>query len=58
MYIYDFQKLETIRSFDDNIYNSKIGINEVEMDQTNLLENMIEFNNKSRPKTKDGQDKK
>ena len=28
------------------------------MDQTNLLENMIEFNNKSRPKTKEGKDKK
>ena len=34
-------------SFGDNIYISKISINQTEMDQTNLLENMIELNNKS-----------
>ena len=28
------------------------------MDQTNLLENMVKFNNKSRPKTKEGKYKK
>ena len=28
------------------------------MDQNNLLENIIEFNNKPRPKTKEGKDKK
>ena len=28
------------------------------MDQTNLLENIMEFNNKSKPKTKEGKDKK
>ena len=28
------------------------------MDQTNLLENMVKFNNQSRPKTKEGKDKK
>ena len=28
------------------------------MDQANLLENMIKFNNKSRPKTNEGKDKK
>ena len=28
------------------------------MDQTNLLENIVKFNNKSRPKTKKGNDKK
>ena len=28
------------------------------MDQTNLLENMVKFTNKSRPKTKEGKDKK
>ena len=35
-------------SFGDNIYISKISINQTEMDRTNLLENMIELNNKSR----------
>ena len=28
------------------------------MDQINLLENMVKFNNKSRPKTKEGKDEK
>ena len=28
------------------------------MDQTNLLKNMVKFSNKSRPKTKEGKDKK
>ena len=28
------------------------------MNQTNLLENMVKFTNKSRPKTKEGKDKK
>ena len=28
------------------------------MDQTNLLENMVKFNNKSKPKTKEGTGKK
>ena len=27
------------------------------MDQTNLLENIVKFNNKSKPKTKEGRDK-
>ena len=31
---------------------------EAEMDQTNLLENMVKFNNKYRPKIKEGKDKK
>ena len=56
--IYGIQQFETRRCFDDNIYTGKISINEVEMDQANLQENMIEFNNKSRPKTKKGKYKK
>ena len=58
IYIYDFQQFETLRSFVDNIYIGKISINEAEMDQTNLLENLIEFNNKSTRKTKQGKNKK
>ena len=33
-------------------------IHEAEMNQTNLLENMVKCNNKSRPKTKEGKDEK
>ena len=41
---YDFQQYDTIRSFGDNIYPDKINVDEAEMDQTNLLENILEFN--------------
>ena len=41
-----------MRSFGDSIYSGKINIDEVEMDQTNLLESMVKFNNKSKPKNK------
>ena len=42
-----FQQYETIRSFGDNIYIDKIGMDEDEMDQINLLENWKEFSQKS-----------
>ena len=57
-YIYDFQQFETIRSFCDIIYSGKIIIDEPEMDQSNLLKNMAEFNNKTRPKRKKDMEKK
>ena len=57
-YLYDFQQFETIRSFGDSIYTGKINIDEPEMDQSNLLENIVKFNNKSKPKTKEGKAKK
>ena len=47
-YMYDFQQLEMKRSFGDYIYTGKISIDEAEMDQSNLLKNMVEFNDKSR----------
>ena len=45
-------------NFGDSIYTVKINIDEAEMDQSNLLENMVNFNNKSKPKTKEGKAKK
>ena len=36
------------RPFGDYIYTGKISIDEAEMDQSNLLKNMVEFNDKSR----------
>ena len=38
------------RYFDDNVYAGKISIDEAEMDQSNLLKNVLEFNVKSRPR--------
>ena len=45
---YKFQQFKTKRAFDENIYAGKSSIDETGKDQNNLLENMVEFNNKSR----------
>ena len=47
-----------IRSFGGNIYTCNINIDEAEMDQNNLLENMVEFNDKSISKSEEGKNKK
>ena len=52
------KRYETIRYFSESIYSGKISIHEADMDQTNLLDNIKKFNDRSRPKTKDGKDKK
>ena len=41
-----------------SIYTGKINIDEAEMDQVNWLKNLVGFNNRSRPKTTEGKDKK
>ena len=51
-YVFDFQLFETIRSFGDSIYHGKIHIKEAQKKQTNLLENIVNFSNKSRPRSK------
>ena len=44
-YKYDFQQFETIRYFGVSIYSGKISIDEAEMEQTKLLENIVDFSN-------------
>ena len=58
IYIYDFQQYKTMRSFYESIYTQEASIVEAEEDQSNLLKNIVEFKNKSRPKNKEGKDKK
>ena len=41
-----------------SIYTGKINKDEAEMDQVHLLKNLVWFNNRSRPKTTEGTDKK
>ena len=53
--MYYFQQFETIRYFSDNIYTGKATINEAEKDQR---ENMADFNDKSRPSSKEGKKKR
>ena len=49
---------ETLISFGASIYTGEIAIDEAQMDQSNLLENKVEFNDKSRPRKKQGKEKK
>ena len=56
-YIYDFQRYEAMRFFGYSIYTLKANIAEAEEDRSNLLKNIVEFNNKSRPRSKGGKDK-
>ena len=51
-----FSTIWNNKIFCDNIYTIKIDIAEAEMDQSNLLENITEFINKSRLRTKAGND--
>ena len=50
---FDFRIFKTIRSFGDDIYSSKIKINEADREQADLVEYILNFNNKARPKYKD-----
>ena len=50
IHVYDFQQFRPITCFGDGIYTDKINIDEFEGDQSNLLENIVEFNSKTRPK--------
>ena len=49
---FDFNAFKTIRYFGENIYSSKITINETDQEQPDLLEYILNFNNKARPKNK------
>ena len=51
---FNFNAFKTIRYLDENIYSGKITINETDQEQADLLEHISNFNNKTRPKNKDG----
>ena len=55
---FDFKRYETTRSFGESIYSGKIRIDEAENDQTNLLENIVNFDSKYRPRSKEDKVKK
>ena len=50
---YDFRMFKTIRLFGDDIYSSKITINEADQEQSDSAEYILNFNNKTRAKNKD-----
>ena len=54
-YVFDFLQDKTI-SFGDSIYTRKINIVESDKNQSNLLKIIVELNNKSTPRSKEGKD--
>ena len=46
-----------MRSFDESSYTGKIIVDEAEEDQSNLLKNIVEFNENSRPRTEESKNK-
>ena len=51
---FDFRIFKTVRSFGDGIYSSQITISKGDQEQSDLAEYILNFNNKTRPKNKDG----
>ena len=51
-------EIDEIRKWEEKIKRKDLIIDGAEMDQRNLLENMVKFNNKSKTKTKEGKAKK
>ena len=50
---FGFKTFKTIRSFGENIYSGKITINKANEEQTDLIEFILNFDSKDRPKNKD-----
>ena len=57
-HVYDFTSFQTIRHFGDSIFNGKITMSEADNKQSNLLDVILNFNNKVRPRSKADEEKK
>ena len=49
--LFDFNVFKTIRTFGEDIYKSKITINEADQEQPDLVNYALNFNNKTRPRS-------
>ena len=57
-YTYDFRKFQTIRTFGKDIYEGKITLEEADKDQSDLLNDIKNFSDKTRPKNYKKKNKK
>ena len=55
--LFDFRIFKTRRYFGEDIYSGKITINEADHEQADLVQYIVNFNNKTRPKNKDDRKK-
>ena len=56
--LFNFKTFKTIRSLGKNIYIGRIAMNEADQEQDDLLEHILNFNNKARYENKDDKKKK
>ena len=56
--VHDFKVFKTIRSFGYSICNHKTGIHKANQEQTDLLESVLCFNNKTKPWSDEDKNKK
>ena len=57
-YWYDFRNFRTIRTFGKDIYEGKITLKEADEDQSNLLYEIRNFKDKTRPQNDDKKQEK
>ena len=57
-YVYNIREFEAIRFFDDSNFSGKVTIIQAEENQSNPLENIVEFKRKSGPRKNEGKKKK
>ena len=50
---FNFKTFKTIRSLGENIYSDKITMIEADEEKSDLIEYILNFNNKARPKNRD-----
>ena len=51
---FNFKTFKTMRSLGENIYSTKITMNKADEEQSDLIEHILNFNNKARPKYRYG----
>ena len=56
--MYDFRVYNTIRTFGTDIYEEKISLKEADQDQSLLINEISEFNEKTKPKKRDKKNEK
>ena len=57
-YTFNFQQLETIRSFGNSVFSGTVTLDKAYKKQSNLSENILLFNNRARPRSKPNKMKK
>ena len=57
-YAFNFQQLETVRTFGDSIFHGKITLGETDKKQRKLLSTILEFNSRAIPNVKTNEKKK